>query len=418
MKKQIISLIACGAIAASATLGLAACGGDDNSLTVWAPQTHQTMLREMIEEFKTQNPDITLDIKPGVCGESDAYAQFSKDASACADVYGFANDQLINLNTIKALARLGDSAVEEIKANNDEGSVASAKIGDYYYGYPYASDNGFFLYYDKTVVKEESAGSLEAILDDCLANGKYLVFNQKEAWYVGSFFFGCGGDYNVTWDGSVSTSTTNFDQKPAGEEYTYGQIGGMAHIDLNKHKGFQNGDDTVISQYINGNKLGAVITGTWNAKLISEKWGDNMVATKLPKFKSSLTNKEYQMNSFIGYKLYGVNPNSKHLTEAHKLASFLANQQMQEKRFDTLQIGPSNKVVAEMQKVKDNKALAGFRAQREAEGGVKIQDALPSSYWDAMKGFGESVNGSKPEIKDLDTLNTALDTLIKALKDE
>ena len=54
------------------------------------------------------------------------------------------------------------------------------------------------------------------------------------------------------------------------------------------------------------------------------------------------------------------------------------------KRFDTLQTGPSNKEVAALDKVKNNIALAAFDAQRKAVNGVKFQDALPSSYWDAM----------------------------------
>lgn len=417
-KRTIVSLVACGVIAASATMGLTACK-KDKGITVWGAQNQRAMLTEMIEEFKTQNPDIKLDITVGVCGESDAYAQISKDVTASADVFGFANDQLINLRKINALARLSTANVDMIKQNNDEGSVQAAQIKDAYYGYPYASDNGYFMYYDKSVVKEESLGDLDKILDDCYANKKFFIYNQREAWYVGTFFFGAGGDYTLEWGGDKGTdlikSQCNFDQKPAGSEYTYGQIGGTAHIELNKaSKVFINGDDTVIGQYLNSGLVGACISGTWNAQIISEKLGANYAATKMPKFHSTLTNEDYQMTSFIGYKLYGVNPNSKHLEESHKLAAFLSSKEMQEKRFDALQTGPSNKEVAQLQKVKDNVALAAFAEQRNAPNGVKFQDALPSSYWDAMKGFGEGVNGTSPTITE-GNLSEKLQTLIQGL---
>ena len=67
-----------------------------------------------------------------------------------------------------------------------------------------------------------------------------------------------------------------------------------------------------------------------------------------------------------------------------------------------------------MQKVKDNIALAAFAAQREAVNGVKIQESLPSGYWDAMKGFGEGVNGTTPSITTAN-LDEQLAKVIKAL---
>lgn len=415
-KRNLIALLACGVISMGATVGLAGCSED--VITVWGAQNQQTMLQEMIEEFQKKNPDVTTKIKLGVCGESEAYAQISKDPEQSPDVFGYANDQLVNLRKINALAKLGPAAEEFIKTNNDEGSVESGKLGDAYYGYPYASDNGYFLYYDKSVVKETSLGKLELILNDCKAKKKSFIYNQREPWYVGTFFYGCGGDYTLEWGGANGTtlvsSKCNFDQKPEGENYTYGQIGGQAHIDLNANPAFKNGDDTVVGQDLGGGLFGACVSGTWNATRIKNALGDNYGAVKLPTFHSSLTDKDYQMNSFIGYKLYGVSPYSKHAAEAHRIAQFLSSKEMQEKRYDTLQTGPSNKEVAAMQKVKDNIALAAFAAQREAVNGVKIQESLPSGYWDAMKGFGEGVNGTTPSITTAN-LDEQLAKVIKAL---
>ena len=194
MKKQIISLIVGGVLAAGSAMGLAACGKKDNTLTVWAPNNQQTLLQELINDFKTENPDFGLEIKLGVCGENDAYAQLSKDVEASADIYGFANDQLINLRKAGGVSRIPADTVTKLKQENEVNAVEAGMITeagtDYYYGYPYAADNGFFMYYDKSVVSETQAKTLEGVLEACKAAGKYFLFNMNDqpSWYLGSFF--------------------------------------------------------------------------------------------------------------------------------------------------------------------------------------------------------------------------------------
>lgn len=407
MKKRIISLLACGVVAAGATVGMTACKGD-RGLTVWAPQTQQTLVKELVEEFKTANPDIKLKINVGVCGESEAYANLSKDGEAGADVYGFANDQLMNLKKAGVIARIGNTVVENLKKENDANSVEAGKIvesgEDRYYGYPYAADNGFFMYYDSTIISSEQAKTLEGVLEGCAAANKYFLFNMKDSWYVGSFFYGAGGDYTIKWDGTaIEEAKCDFDQKAEGTEYTYGQIAGTALMDLRANACFVNGTDTEIQQYANSNRLGAVVTGTWNANFLQEKLGEGYAATKLPTYRSSLTGEDYQLIPFAGYKLFGVNAQSKHIPEAHRLAAFLSGEHAQQKRFE-LGIGPSNLKVAASDAVKANVALAALASQLSF---AKIQESLPSNYWSSLDAFGTDIYGKiKPE--DLDAKLTAL----------
>ena len=51
-----------------------------------------------------------------------------------------------------------------VTAENDAGSVAAATLGDVMYAYPLTSDNGYFLYYDKSVVTDPN--TLETIIAD------------------------------------------------------------------------------------------------------------------------------------------------------------------------------------------------------------------------------------------------------------
>ena len=410
MKKRIVSLIMGGAIAAGSLVGLTGCGEKDNTITLWGPNAQQESLKEMVALFKQKNPDFKLDIELGVAGEGDAYSMMSNDPKSGADVFAYANDQIVNLYSLGALARIGDSTVTDLKSANTAGSVEAGKVGDGYYGYPYAADNGFFMYYDKSVVSEEQAKTLDGVLEACAAAGKYFIYQLTTGWYAGSFIYGAGGEYTVTYDGStVKEIKCNFDTKPQGSEYTYGELGGQALIDLRKNEAVVDGDDNVISSYLSGKRLGACITGTWNAGLIEDALKDNYAATVLPKWKSTLDGKEYAWKSFAGYKLYGVNAYSKHLGEAHKLATFLSSQDMQEKRFDDSKIGPSNTVVAGLDKVKNNVAISTITKQI-LENSV-TQTAMPGSYWTEMESFANAMkawDGSGNLLTRVQELVTAL----------
>ena len=411
MKKRLVSLLVGGVLASSAAIGFAGCGTKDDKITLWGPSAQQESLKEMVALFKEQNPNFGLEIELGVAGEGDAYSMMSNDPKSGADVFAYANDQIANLYGLGALARIGDSVVADLKSTNTLNSVEAGKIGESYYGYPYAADNGFFMYYDKSVVSEEQAKSLDAVLDACAEAGKYFIYQLTTGWYACSFIYGAGGQYSVTYEGSsVDTITCNFDQSPDGTEYTYGEIGGQQLQDIQKHDAFVDGDDNVISTYLTGKRLGACISGTWNAGLIEKYLGENYAATVLPKWKSQLTEKEYDWKSFAGYKLYGVNAFSKHLGEAHKLAAFLSSQAMQEKRFDDSAIGPSNTTVAAMDKVKNNIAISTITKQI-AENSV-IQTAMPSSYWTEVESFANAMkswDGSG-------NLRTRVQELVTALK--
>ena len=411
MRKRIAALLVGGVLAAGATMGLAACGKKDNKLVLWGPSAQQDSLKQMVELFKEQNPDFGLEIELGVAGEGDAYSMMSNDPQSGADVFAYANDQVVNLYSLGALAPLSSAVVADLKNTNITESVEAGKIGDSYYGYPYAADNGFFMYYDSSIIDADQAKNLNDVLDACADAGKYFIYQLTTGWYAGSFIYGTGGEYTVTYSGStVDSITCNFDQKLPDSEYTYGQLGGQQLIDLRQHDAFVDGDDTVLSNYLEGGRLGACITGTWNADAISSKLKDNYAATILPKWTSTIDGNTYDWKSFAGYKLYGVNSFSSHIDEAHQLAAFLSGQAMQEKRFDDSAIGPSNKAVAALDKVKNNVAISTITNQI-AQNSV-VQTALPSSYWTEMESFANAMkawDGSG-------NLVTRVEELVKALK--
>ena len=312
--------------------------------------------------------------------EADAAGTITTDVSAGADVYAFANDQLLVLQRAGALAQVGGSYLEDIRANNSASSVEAATFDGRVYAYPYSDDNGYFLYYDKS--KVDSPETLAGILEDCAASGSKFIFDLDNSWYDAAFFFGAGASYEVTYnsDGSVNTVACDFD------DATKGTVAGKAMIELANSSAFLNGDDNSITAELTGGTFGAAVSGTWNAKVISETLGENYAACKLPTFE--VDGQTYQMGSFAGCKLYGVNPTSDHLADAHRLAAFLSGEEMQQKRYDDMQIGPSNTKVAASDAVKANIALAALADQAQY---ATAQIAVPGGFWTAVEAFGQEV---------------------------
>jgi len=405
MKKRFIAL----ALGAAMALGLtaAACSSSDDGavkLTVWGAANQQTMLKEMVEEFKKENSGTTYEISVEVVGESDAYSKLKTDVTQGADVYAFANDQLVNLKKIGAVARVGGQYETDVKANNDASSVQASTIGDKLYAYPYASDNGYFMFYDASVISETQAQTLEGVLAACQAGNKKLVYAVKNSWYAAGFFFGAGCDYSTTYDSTgtvIQSVTCDFDGAK-------GVVAAKGMMQLVESTAWMTGDDAAIIAGFNDGSVAAAVTGTWNAEAIKGYLGDNYRACKLPTF--TVDGKAYQMGSFSGFKMYGVNPTSDDVAEAHKLAAFLTSEKMQEKRFDDLGTGPSNKVVAAMDKVKANVALAAIAAQLPY---ARIQESVPSNFWTAVEALGTEIEAGTVTTANLSEKLTEVATMIK-----
>ena len=186
-------------------------GTDDTDLTgtydvkVWVSEIEgvTTLTEAQIDAFEEANPGITINATVEGMSEGDAATQVLTDVETAPDVYCFAQDQLARLVQAGALARLGEGAAAEVAANNDGGSVAAGQVAGVQYAYPLTSDNGYFLYYDKSVVSDEQAKTLEGIIAACEAADKFFRFElEGSAWYTASFFFATGCHSNWTTDES------------------------------------------------------------------------------------------------------------------------------------------------------------------------------------------------------------------------
>ena len=364
-------------------LTLGACSRDEGdgdtsavSLKVWGAQEDQAMLQTMVENFKKDHSEQNYNITFGVVGEKDTQTKIMEDPEAAADIFAFPDDQLNDLIKAGVLYEI-TLDTEKIRTENSEGSVSAASVGNKLYAYPMTADNGYFLYYDKSVFNEEDVKTMDGLLAAAAKRNKKVLMDISNGWYIASFFLGAGCKLGLDENGKQTCDFNNENGVAAGEAINA----------ICAHSAFVTGEDAILTGGI-GNTIAAGISGTWTADAIKEKLGENYAATKLPTF--TLAGKQVQMKSFAGYKLMGINSNTKRPKEAMKLAQYLTNEANQLLRFEKRAMGPSNKMAAQNEKVKQNVALAALASQNEY--GISQANVL-SSTWQPLEAFGTAMEG-------------------------
>ena len=372
MKKLLLSLLMI-----LMTLSLVACTAEepveevkDVTLKVWGAQEDQEMLTGMIEEFKTANPGTNWTIELGVVGEPDARAKYLEDPEAAADVFAFPNDQVFDLVNAGALYEVTINK-DKIVAANIQSAVDSATVEGKLYGYPMTADNGYFMYYDKSVYSEEDVKSLDKMLEVAAAAKKSVFMDVSNGWYIASFFIGAGNKFELV-DGKQVLDFNNATGVKVGE----------AIKAFTANPAFLTGDDNVLKAGI-GSTIAAGVSGAWNATDISTILGANYGATKLPEF--TVGGVATQMGSFAGFKLMGVNSLTEFPEEAMALAEFLTNEANQVKRFEVRGLGPANKNAASNAAVLANVALSALAKQAPY---AMSQNSVASTYWGPAEAFG------------------------------
>ena len=395
--KKILSLVL--AVALVLTLSCAALAeGYSGDLKVWVPEAAVDFTNAQIEAFKAANPDYAgMNVTVEPVGEGDAAGKVIADVEAAADVFNFAQDQLARIVAAGALEVVEEGNAEVVKAENDAGSVAAATMGDTLYAYPLTMDNGYFLYYDKSVVSDPS--TLEGILADCEAAGKSFYMEINSGWYQTAFFFGAG--CTLTYDSDNEGNLVNCNIDYASEN---GVKALKAMINLAKSPAFVNGSS--ISAATN---IGAIVDGTWDSEAAKELFGDNYAAAKLP------TVDGWQLSGFGGFKLLGVKPQEDEakLAACDALAAYLTSGEVQLARYEALGWGPSNLEAQQSDAVQSDVALSALAEQLAF---TIPQGQYPGDYWSLATGLGDKILAKEYDDADdaalMDALTEFQDTCI------
>ena len=367
-------------------------------IKVWVADNVVDFTNEQIKAFQDAHPEFSgYTFTVEAVGEGDAAGNMITDVEAGADIYAFAQDQIARLVTAGALEVVEDSNAEAVKAENDAGAVGAATVGGTLYAYPLTSDNGYFLYYDKSVVKDPS--TLEGIIADCEAAGKNFYFEINSGWYQTAFFFGAGAELTYDTDDSGNFTKCNS---------TYASDAGVVALkkmaEIASSKSFQNG-----SAVSNATNCAAIVDGTWDAQAAKDMFGDNYACAKLPTFEGA-DGKTYQMSGFGGFKLLGVKPQEDDLKLAvcDALAAYLSSEEVQLARYNAVGWGPSNLNAQKSDAVQADEALSALADQLQY---TIPQGQYPGDYWTLATSLGDSIISG--EIK----ADASDDDFMKALTD-
>ena len=385
--------------------------GTKETITVWAPDAIVDLTQNNLNNWLATQSDWNgkFDIKVSAMGEGDAATQMLTDVEAGADVFGFAQDQLARLVSAGALSKPGGVFLDHIKANNDAGSVGAVTLNGDVYAYPETSDNGYFLYYDKSVVTDPS--TLEGIVEQCAAAGKNFYMDIQSGWYDVAFFFGTGAQcyYEYDTEGAVTGAVCDYNSDKG-----LAAMKAMVEMAKSKGKGYEQSPDGAASLFDpNGGTAGALVSGTWDYDTVKGFLGDNFGAAKMPTF--TVDGTSYQMSGFGGFKLVGVKPqtDSEKLTFCHFVADYITSEEMQMARFTEKGWGPSNLNAQKSDAVQANEALAALAAQLAYCPG---QGQYPQAYWDLTQAFGTDINSGMYADADDATLSAALADLEASIK--
>lgn len=380
-------------------------GDEDNiTLKVWGPDASIELLKSQCDAFIKMYPDKTIKIDVVAQGENDAAAQLLNDAETAADVFGLPSDQLNKLVNAKVIQEV--AFADEVTAANNEKVVAAGTINGKLYAYPETADNGYYLVYDKSVISDEQAQKFETVLEACKTAGKKFIMDGGNGFYSCMFVYTGGCQNNGLSEDGVQQFTEYDEAEVVATMQAFSKL-------FHDYSGtFQSLATTNIPSGFASGTCGAGIDGTWDSKANEEALGENYGAAKIPSINVNGTDKP--VISMFGYKYIGVNAATKFPRAAQMLANYLAGEECQLQRAETLGWGPSNLKAAESDFVKNNTTITAVLDQ--ANNSVAQAD-LADQFWDPMGNLGNQLIAEKTDPSDAAFMKSLLTETIANIQD-
>ena len=389
-----------------------AAGGEDTGIEdsgtydikMWCDDRISDLTKTQVANFaNASSGKYKINLTIDNLGEDSAASSMIEDVAGGADIYVFAQDQLSRLKTARALATITGDMKAAVIAETEADGVEAASMNGNLYAFPFTSDNGYFMYYDKRVVKAGHEENIEDIVADCKAAGKsinYSIFGN--GFYAASYFMATGCESK--WEIGDDNNFSSYDDSYCSEN---GFIAAKAIKFLKANNIFGNSDDpSKLGKDKKG--LGACISGIWNYQYAYDAIGDNLGCAPMPYF--TVDGVKYHISSFSGYKLIGVKPqtDAKKVSVCKRIARYLSSKLCQTERFNVVNWGPTNIAALESDAVKNQPGLAALRAQKPYS---KPQRQCPSSWFSSVSSLANAINATSSDAEIWQALESYRDNL-------
>jgi len=379
------------------------------NLKVWGPDAAQDILKKQCQNFSDKMKDygdIKIEVVPQ--GEADSATQVLTDAETAADVFGFACDNINKLVKAGALYEVTGAEKELVESTNSPESVSAATVDGKIYAYPETGDNSYILVYDKSVVSDEQAQTLEGTLEACKAANKKFVMDAGNGYYSCLFMFTGGLKIDGLEDDGVTQKFTDYDETTlVNTMMAFHNLLGDKYKDT-----LLNGETTKVVDGFKSGTVGAGIDGSWNFASAKAALGDNAGFAVLPTIDVHGT--ATPIVNMFGYKLIGVNARTAYPNTAIELAKYLAGEECQQERAEQLNWGPSNTAVAESDVVKNDEALSAILAQSSNS---VAQVSVADTFWTPMGTFGNMIVDADNPLTE-DSARELIKSTISNVRDE
>ena len=290
-------------------------GSEDNiTLKVWAPDKAKPLVEQQVKDFQALYPNKKFaKIEVVVQGEGDAVTQLLNDANAAADVFSFASDQLNKAIDAKVIAPCAFK--DYVSETNVENTVTAATIDGQLYAYPETNDNGYYLVYNKSVVSDEQAKTLEGILEACKAKKKEFIFNCGDGFYGCTFAFTAGAKI----DGLEPDGTQKFTEYD--ENTAVATLQAFSKLMHDYKDTFIPLDNAQLASGLETGTAGAGVDGSWNTK------ADEKAQLSFPQSRSTVRISSLSRCSVISTSALTLTQSS-----PHRLRSSLSTSQVRSAR--------------------------------------------------------------------------------------
>ena len=363
-------------------------------VTIWCSSQIMDLTGNQIEAFNSSN-DQGIKIIPTIAEADTSYAidNMISYGDAGADIFFFPQDQLSRFVQSGILNPLDEQSTTFVKDNNAAAAASAASVDDVAYAYPVTSDNTFFVFYDKRIVKKSSLNDLGKMIADCETANMPFCFELTSGWYMSSFFFGTGCWSNWTTDSSGRFLSVN-DTFNSDEGFQAAK----AVNAVMRSKMFVNSS----SAYMFDDGAGFVISGSWHTDVAKAILGDNFGVAPLPQF--TVDGKQYQLRPFIGYSMIGIKTHADEKLNAvcHQLARYLTGETAQIERFSYVGWGPSNTAAATSSIVRADEVISCIG--RQAAFSIP-QGQIPAAWWNSATEFGENLQAAINDLEIKNALN-------------
>ena len=370
------------------------------SLRVGAPKNQVSKMKEWLDDFNTLTKS-TISFTVSEFEEGDGVSNLPTAQSA-PDIFPYASDQTLSFFQLGALATVSKSDSKWIENNMGKDALNAAKLSNVV-GYPFTSDNGSVLFYDKTLISDPA--QLET-LDALYARADELDYTVDIGY--GNTFLGAG--YLQSYAGGTSlykltptntsyksSATFNSEAGLKGARLLYNIINKSASRNSARTPGEKN---EVLATVVDVSKVAA----------LKAEMGNKYATAPLPFIDADKT---VRLGSYLGYKFYGINNTLDKSSQAAAscVARYLCSEYVQAKRYDEFRARPT---LTSLQEYASGESHISSLVEQSKNNGTIQLNACGLELWSEVGTAITSIKAFKAEPSDAE-LTKILEILDAAL---